>query len=87
MTGAGPPLRRPTFGCLTLRGFRRVSTTEDRITRFFSPAVLRKLLHAYGPGSNTSRLFTGCGGYKRVDDRRAHASKTGKRGAASHPAG
>src|SRR5260221_274867 len=27
-TGAGPPLPHHNFGCLTLRGFRRVSTTD-----------------------------------------------------------
>jgi len=28
-----------TFGCLTLRGFRRVSTTDDGIRRLFLPSA------------------------------------------------
>jgi|HubBroStandDraft_6_1064221.scaffolds.fasta_scaffold344930_2 hypothetical protein len=34
-----PLLRRHGFGCLTLPGFRRASTTGDGITRLFSPAI------------------------------------------------
>jgi hypothetical protein len=37
--GAGPPLRHPNPGCLTLRVFRRVSTTDIDISRLLSPAV------------------------------------------------
>jgi hypothetical protein len=44
--GAGPSLRRHKPGCLTLRGFRRVSTTEDGIKRLFSLRV-----RPSGPGS------------------------------------
>jgi hypothetical protein len=57
--GAGPPLPHPNFGCLTLRGFRRVSTTDDAIRGFLSPAVRLSEFRSPAPGRAHHRHSAG----------------------------
>jgi hypothetical protein len=55
----GPPLRHHNFGCLTLRGFRRVSTTGDGIRGFLSPAVRPSGFRSPAPGRARRRRSFG----------------------------